>query len=230
MGGSKIRLIVALLPTTLGIASNISFNGVFTADNKEAIFDLTMAASSTITIQTFSYAGGGPDMAVAGGFAPELTLFDASGDILANDAVGGTAPGACETRGIDPTTGACLDALIGLPPLTLAAGSYVAVLTEQGNNPGATLSAGFSEDAAHGNDPTFTGDNTGLPGRMFIDPGNFSQRNGTWDVWFFSNSLGSVTRVVAAPEPGSALLSCAGILTFLFMRRVVSRPRFGGKK
>jgi len=210
-----------------------SFVGTFTADNQEQVFDLTLASQSTVQIRTWSYGGGidaADDVVPAGGFAPELSIFDSAGDLIALDAFGGVAPTQCNGRNIDAVTGFCFDAVLNdsaNPPLTLLAGLYTVVLTEQGNNPVGMFLDGFSEDAAHGNDPSFTGTNAGIPDGVFLDPGNFSQRTGSWEVDFTSSNGATVT---ALPEPSSRLLALSALLLAPFIRRRVLYRRLTSSK
>jgi hypothetical protein len=191
---------VALIPRT-GLATTISFTGTFAADDDVLLFSLTVPTAGTVRVQTWSYAGGtnGQGQVITpGGFAPELTLFDSTGSLIAIDNVGGTAPLACGARHIDPSSGFCEDAFISL---FLNPGSYTIVLTQQGNNPLGLLGDGFSQTGS----PSFTGDNAGMPGSMFIDPGNFSQRNNRWAL-----DITSPSALQPVPEPASLVLLLTG--------------------
>jgi hypothetical protein len=144
-----------------------------------------------ITLETWSFAGGvnaAGQTIPAGGFAPVLSLFDSSGNLLSFDN-GGVVPGACGPRGIDPVTGFCLDAYInGL----FSAGDYTAVLTEWDNTPnGPTLGDGFVEQG-NGN---FTG------GPFLLNAGTSFQRTGNWALDIPGDPP------TAAPEPASVLLT-----------------------
>jgi hypothetical protein len=192
-------------------ANTFSFDGTFNTDNQEQFFVFDETTDSEFVAETWSY-GGGIDAADVdippGAFAPELSLFDAAGDLIALDAVGGTAPYGCGTRNIDPNTNSCSDAVLGATaPLTLPPGAYTLVLTEQGNDPEGVLSDGFSEDAQNGNDPSFTGTDAGLPGEMFLDPGTFSQRSNNFEVDLVGAGIAHAS---AVPEPSSASLLCLG--------------------
>ena len=184
-----------------------SATGAFTQDDNEQVFNFTLAGPATVTMRTWSFAGGtnanGQTIA-AGGFAPVLSLFDASGaeSLLAFDS-GGVAPSACSPRKIDPATGFCLDAYLNE---ALATGSYTLVLTEYDNTPnGPTLPDGFLEQG-NGN---FTG------GPFFLNAGSGFQRNADWAVDITSASSAPV------PEPTTA----AGILFLVLIGCAVRKER-----
>jgi len=84
--------------------------------------DFTVAAPSTMQAVTFSYGGGvnGVGMIIPeGGFEPYLSLFDASGNLLASTFFGITCPPGANTNTL---SGQCLD--VALDGGTLAAGNY----------------------------------------------------------------------------------------------------------
>ena len=186
-----------------GLASaNVMFStvGTFTHDDDQVFFSISLVAPEIVTMRTWSFAGGTNAMGQvipAGGFAPVLSLFNASApqDLIAFD-TGGTAPSGCVTRNIDPVTGFCLDAFL---QESLPAGSYRLYLTEFDNTPnGPTLADGFFEQG-NGN---FTG------GPFFLNAGAGFQRTGEWAV-------DVTTPGTTVPEPSSAALaiSVLSILT-----------------
>ena len=67
-----------------GFADVVVFSGTFSADDQVALFNIVANASETITIQTYSYAGGtvAAKTFAAGGFAPTAFLFDNLGDVI----------------------------------------------------------------------------------------------------------------------------------------------------
>ncbi|MFN7938363.1 MAG: DVUA0089 family protein [Bryobacteraceae bacterium] len=204
-------------------AAGFSFSGTFNQDNDLAYFQVNMGASGVLTIQTYGYAGGlnqaGQTIA-DGGFAPALSVFDSTGTLIAVDNLGGSVPN-CNGRGIDPTTGYCFDAIVydsASVPLTLGAGIYTVVLSQQGNISFGDLTLGFTYDPNNGNDPSFTGTNTGNPGQMFVDPFGPFIRNGNWAVDFVSDSLRSVV-VEEVPEPATIGLTLFAALGFAALRR-----------
>jgi len=183
----------AVLGVLLGnlALADISYTGLFAHDDQMFSVGFSLTAPTNIVLQTWSF-GGGTDAAghliPAGGFAPVVSLFDSSGNLLAFDD-GGTAPGGgCGPRSLDPVTGFCLDAFIhGAYP----AGSYTAVLTEWDSTPnGPTLADGFLEQG--------NGDFTGGP--FFLNAGSGYQRTGDWEL-----DVPGVDPPTPAPEPVSAI-------------------------
>jgi len=204
--------------------AGFSFTGNFVNDNDLQFFNVNMAADGVLTIQTFGYAGGlnqALNNIVAGGFAPALSVFDSSGNLIANDNVGGSVP-SCNGRSQDPVTTFCFDAIVydsASVPLFLFAGNYTVVLSQQGNISFGSLAAGFTYDATNGNDPEFTGTNSGRPGERFVDPFGVDLRTSAWAVDFVSDQLRNVD---AVPEPGTIsllLLGAAGLAAARSSRR-----------
>jgi len=130
----------------LAAGADFSFNGYFGEDDDQAVFSIQVVTAGTVTIQTWSYAGGtdaAGQVIPRGGFDPYVSLFDASGVLIGeNDDGAGKA--------LDPHTGAALDSLLSE---FLVPGFYTVVLTESPNGPnGPTLANGFHDDG----NPTFT--------------------------------------------------------------------------
>src|SRR5579863_5957200 len=88
------------LALAAGTSPGATFTGAFGHDDDQLQFQFTLPSTSTVTVQTTSFA--------SGGFAPVLSLFSQTGtqDELAMDS-GGTAPGNCGVRSIDPVSGFC---------------------------------------------------------------------------------------------------------------------------
>jgi hypothetical protein len=195
-----------------GLASGsaiLSTTGSFTADDDVVFLNFSLVAPDVVTIQTWSFSGGTNITGLVippGGFAPVLSLFDASGpqNLITFDA-GGVAPSGCGPRNIDPATGFCLDAYMNL---NLGIGSYIVALTQFDNLPnGGTLSNGFLEQGS-GN---FTG------GPFFLNAGAGSQRTANWAVDISTASTFSVT-----PEPATPLLVFAGLMAVALWKRKAS--------
>lgn len=206
-----LLLAAVLLPLCKPAAADTvisSTTGAFVQDDDQQTFAFTLAGPATVTMRTWSFAGGtnanGQSIS-AGGFAPVLSLFDGSGLLLGFD-TGGVAPSGCGSRNIDPATGFCLDAYLNE---SLATGSYTLVLTELDNTPnGPTLADGFLEQG-NGN---FTG------GPFLLNAGPGFQRTGDWAVDITSASLTPVPEPSAAPA--AAFLSLVLIACFLRKQQV----------
>src|SRR6266536_1432206 len=90
--------IVALAALTVGSlqAANFSFTGNFNNDADVQLFSFTVGATSTVTLRTWSYAGGtnaAGQVIPRGGFDPILALFDSAGlRINQNDDGGASVP------------------------------------------------------------------------------------------------------------------------------------------
>jgi hypothetical protein len=176
---------------------------------------MVLNATGTITIATSSYANGG--------FAPVLSIFGAPLFGLGDPSLLGTNSGGspCGIRHTNPTTGLCLDALLGLdavlstnPLGTLPAGGYLVILTEQDNTPnGPDLNSGFNRDG-QSNFTAVPGVNNG----PFVDPSNPSITDGASWVVQFSN-VDSATQQGATPEPSAALLLVGGLGLLAAVRR-----------
>ncbi len=191
----------------------LSFEGTFSSDDDIQYFTVDLGANSSLTVETFGYAGGtnGNGMVIpAGGFDPALALFDPSGNLIE---VNDDAP--CGIVNADPVTGECFDAFISQPDLTTP-GIYTIALTES---------------------PNLAQDNLGQPDTFPYPPGtgNFTcalyggasptspfcditgdQRDGDWALDISGSNLISAT---AVPEPALFLPLLAGIAVLAALRR-----------
>ncbi len=164
------------------VASTATLGGSFSADEQMFQYTWTLPQASSATAYTTSYA--------SGGFVPVLSLFDASGTLIASD--GGDAS-CTDGRMADASTHLCNDAYLHS---LLAAGSYRLVLTEFFNFPNGNYSHGFSEQGA-GN---FTSSVCGTSGPFWeTDLAPCVQRSGDYSVTVTSGSA-------ATPEPATAWL------------------------
>ena len=196
----KLICLAAFLLPVPSFASFV-FSGAFTQDDNELYYQFTIAASSTVTLESFSYGGNGSTVS-PGGFAPVLSVF---GTIPSVDPTlegfddGGVAPSGCGARLVDPVSNACLDADL---VLTLGPGTYLVVLTENDNTPnGGDLASGFNEQG-NGN---FTGTNEGFPGESFLDPFGYQR---TPNFYF---TISGADSAQALPEPSTVSLLIAGL-------------------
>jgi len=193
-------------------AGTLFFQGAFGGDDELASFSFQLSMPGTVTIQTFSYAGGTDGLGhviLAGGFDPVITLFDSLGNFLNTN-----NDGPCGVVGKDPVTQNCFDSYLSL---NLGAGDYQLYLSESDNLAvGPTLADGFTQ-SGNGNFscPEFMG--TAGP---FCDASP-SQRNGEWalDVITPSNTGPS-----PAPEPATPILLLSGAVLV-----VIGRKKFTAK-
>lgn len=202
-------------------ATVLSFSGTFTFDDDVVLEPFTLAASSQVSARTFSFGGGTngvPAVIAAGGFAPVLTLFSASGSQDELQSAAGSANN-CFTPGhgnVDPASGFCWDAFFDT---VLTAGDYVLAISQDdnlANGPG--LADGFSQTG----NPNYTGVNfLGDASASFILIGG-TQRDGHWAADLEFTATGN-----AAPEPATNALLALGLGTLLGLHRRASRRPIG---
>lgn len=195
-------LLFAVLGASTALADNFSFQGTFTSDDQVQLFTFTVGSTSTVTLQTWSYAGGVDAAGVTiprGGFDPILALFNSSGaEINQNDDGGGNVPA-------DPFTGEHYDTYL---QSTLTPGVYTVSVMEYDNFAnGPNLSDGF-ERAGQGN---FTGALGDCSQGYFCDVSGvspYNNRDGNWEFDILGVNSASTS---TTPEPASlALLALAG--------------------
>ena len=231
MARNRINSLTLFLGVALGAAllsepawgATITLSGAINTDDAVQLFDVTVAAPTTVDLRSYGYAGGvipddsGITVVPSGGFDTVLTLFSASGSFVSeNDDGAGVAT--------DPSTGLAADARV---TANLTAGSYILALTQYDNFAnGANLADGFVETG----NPNFTADPSfatrgPCPGNMFRDISGTAGRcrNGNWTVDFAN--VASVTPRTPVPEPLSGPLFALGLgiaflLTYLSGRIV----------
>jgi hypothetical protein len=120
------------------MAADFSFTGSLDNDDQVQLFDFTVGSISTVTMRTYSYAGGvNADGATipAGGFDPILALFDAGENLIDQNDDGVGVPA-------DPVTGSSYDTLL---EVELTPGNYTVAVSQYANFAnGPTLSDGFA--------------------------------------------------------------------------------------
>jgi hypothetical protein len=177
-----------------------------------ATFALNIAADSTVSAISLGYGGSVSPAIAGGGFATSLSLYDALGNRLASDFLGGTAVGPTCSNGAqqDSTTGFCEDAIINF---FATAGAYTLTLSEQGNDGPDPLSYGFLLSP---------GDN--FAGGPFLDPGSpgVVHRTGNWALDLTVN--GSITPITGTPEPATSVGTMLGLSAGLIAMRRLRKP------
>ena len=204
--GLRSILLIAVLALCAAQAfgASFSFTGAFSTDDQLQQFNFTLSSTSTVTLRTWSYAGGTNQAGMViprGGFDPWLSLFNSAGNLLQS-----VDNGTCMQVGTDSVTGACFDSFISQ---SLLAGMYTLVLSQSDNGPaGTTLADGF----LHTGDPTFTV-GFGCSNGQFCDA-NADNRTGNWAV-----DIDNVTSVGGVPEPGTVVLLASGLAAIMVLRR-----------
>ena len=194
-------LALGLLFGGAALAADFSFTGNLSDHNEVQLFNFSVSAPSTVTLRTYSYAGGvnaAGQTILRGGFDPILALFNSSGALInQNDDGGGSVPA-------DSVTGSHFDTFL---QSALTPGNYTVSVMDYANFAvGPNLSNGFTNGALS-------------PG--FIDV-NGSQRDSHWAFDVLNvNSAVVVPPVTAVPEPESyaMMLAGLGLLGFLARRR-----------
>jgi hypothetical protein len=181
------------LSTKSFAGSTFSFTGSFTQDNDVQLFTFTINSPTTVSMETWSYAGGVNAAGATiprGGFDPIVSLFSGNGTFIALNDDGPTAT-------VDPVTGVAYDSQL---TQSLAAGKYFVALTQFDNFPIKNLGDGFTEDG----NTNFT--------LQFAPPGSTgffwditpNQRTGNWAL-----DIGPVDGAQlggGVPEPSSVVL------------------------
>ncbi len=121
-------------------APGVSYTGNFAADDDQREIFFTLSAPGSVTLRTYSYAGGVNAAGApipAGGLDPTVSVFDSAGTLIAYNRDGG-----CGNVAADPVTSFCWDSFL---QVSLPAGNYTAVLTQSENLPnGPTLADSFA--------------------------------------------------------------------------------------
>lgn len=186
-------------------AADFSFTGSFTQDDDVQLFNFLVGATSTVTLRTYSYAGGTQadgNVVSAGGFDPILALFDSTGGLIVQNDDGIGVP-------VDPVTTFGFDTLLST---SLAAGSYTVSVMQFANSAlGPTLSDGFNLDG--------TGNFTSISGcSNFCDVGG-NNRTGEWAFDVLNVESAVTPPMTPIPLPASLPLLVAALGAFGLMRR-----------
>lgn len=116
-----IVIAAAAAIATPAAAADFSFVGTLADANTPLFFNFTANGASTVTLVSYSYAGGTNQAGAVigrGGFDPRLALFRGDGTFIGEDDDGSSIP--------DPATGNSWDVRFSS---VLAAGNYIVALT-----------------------------------------------------------------------------------------------------
>lgn len=187
-------------------AASFSYTGRLAQDDAVEIFQFNVTSSSSVTIRTFSYAGGTNQIGSLipeGGLDPYIALFDGRGTLLTDNDDGTGVP-------VSPVTNLSLDAAL---TQTLSPGSYTLALTQFDNFAlGPDLASGFLESGA-GNYTSLFGCSNG----SFCDiDGN--NRTSLWAIDLL-NVASATGPPNAIPEPASVALVAFGIFAAVYRSR-----------
>ena len=206
----KLKKLVAV--ALFGIASlaradNISFTGNFTYDNDVQRFNFTLTEASTVTLRSWSYAGGvnaAGQTIQRGGFDPILALFSADGT-----RIGEQDDADCSDVPADEVTRSCFDVNF---TSELAAGNYIVTVQQFDNFSLGNLGAGFEFD--------------GIANRNFRDgfvDVNGDKRDSHWAFDILNVTSAEIPDEV--PEPASMALLAAGVAGLGLARRRKAKPQ-----
>jgi hypothetical protein len=189
-------------------ATTVSYTGTFLQDDDVRSFAFSVSAPGTVIVQTFGYAGGtngAGSLIAAGGFDPTVSLFDSTGALLLYQ--DDDTP-ECNVVAADPVTGECFDVYL---TTTLAAGSYLAVITQFDNHAnGPSLSDGFTQDGA--------GNFTAAFG---CEPGIFCDVDADARTGAFALDITTPNAVV--PVPAAGWLFAGGLAALSGLRKIGRR-------
>lgn len=195
-------------------AASFSFSGTFTQDDQVQLFSFNVAAPSTVTLRTWSYAGGtnaAGDAIARGGFDPILALFDSTGlRIGQNDDGGSNVSTDLSNRNYDTFF-----------TVDLGPGSYtVSVMVFDNFSVGPNLSDGFTRTGLGNFTGTFVPPAL-CPEARFCDVSGsteYTQRNGSWAFDILNVETADIISQI--PEPSTwSMLGLAGLALARARRR-----------
>ena len=197
-----------MVSSSLLDAATVSYTGSFLNDNDVKLTTFTVASASTVTFQSYSYAGGkngSGNTISSGGFDPVIDLFNSAGTLI-NENDDGT-PSQVPA---DPTTLQNFDFYL---QMSLNPGTYTVAVTQFDNFAnGPSLSNGFYETS-----PTFTS-GFGCSNGSFCDVTG-ANRTANW-----SFDISTTPASTATPEPAATALMIAGLGAIGIVRKRLMKP------
>ncbi len=198
--------IVAVLGLSLAMATqaaSLSFTGNFSKDDDVQLFNFSVTTPSTVTLVTWSYAGGVNSAGTSipeGGFDPILALYNAAGTFIDNN-----DDGDCGQVPESVVTGSCFDTYF---QSTIQPGDYTVAIQQYDNFALGNLSDGFSETGL----PFFTSE-YGCSNGQFCDVDGYNRTK----AWAFD--ILNVDSAAVVPLPASIWFLVTGIAGLVWRSR-----------